>query len=140
MRSRRTIDDDAFDERGILRDGRTARITMAMRDSAEQWRGDMHRHLWRDRETEDAMTDIPRRPGFTCDALDRIEEAYQKVEQRDANAWRNLRSHGDADVRGMQQDAQLDAELTLAANIDDPVQRAYAEAEARDKHAWKRPL
>jgi hypothetical protein len=101
-------------------------------------------------EEDDAMHDAaPRRPGFTDEALDRIEETYQEVEQRDSNAWKNLRSPGETDVRRMQQgdaapeltgDAQLDAELTLAANIDDPVQRAYAEAEARDKHAWKRPL
>jgi hypothetical protein len=136
-------------------------------------------------EEDDAMHDVaPRRPGFTDEALDRIEEAYQQSEQRDANAWRNLRSHGEADVRSMMGDrwggkvgsectingapghlkmvrgelqcvpddnaqdaaprltgdAALDAELVIAAGIDDPVARAYAEREALDAHAWKKPL
>jgi hypothetical protein len=119
MRTRQRTDDDAFDERGILRDGHTARITMAMRDSTDQWRGDMSRHLHRDsrdladrrrRETrkydpkgrllstaeeeeeqDDGLRDAaPRRPHFTDAALDEIERVYQEVELRDANAWRNL--------------------------------------------------
>jgi len=171
MRRRRNDDDEGH---GTLRDGEVRRVPLYLRDGGD-WRGEMHRHLHRDRddlndrrrretrkydprgrlistaeeeeETEDAMTDIPRRPGFTRDALDKIEAAYRAAEQRDAEAWRHLKSHGDADVRRMRQgdaapeltgDAQLDAELTLAANIEDRAERAYAEVEARDRHAWKR--
>jgi hypothetical protein len=121
MRTRRRTDDDAFDERGILRPGRSVRIPLAMRDGGD-WRADMSRHLHRseldDRrkkrtthydprgrlagtsetevEEDDAMHDAaPRRPGFSRDALDRIEQAYREVELRDAEAWRHLSSAGE---------------------------------------------
>jgi hypothetical protein len=119
-------------------------------------------------EEDDAMQDsAPRRPGFTRDALNRIEAAYQEVEQRDSVAWMGDRWGGKVGaectingapghlkmVRGELQcvpdddaqdampltgDAALDADLIAAQNIDDPVERAYAETEARDRHAWKR--
>jgi hypothetical protein len=208
MRTRRRTDDD--EGRGILQDGEVRRVPLAMRDGGD-WRGEMSRYLRRDprdlddrrrsrtvkrdprgrvisqSETEeieenDAMHDVPLRPGFTRDALDRIEQAYRDAEAADASAWKHLGSQGEVDVRGMTSDrwggkvgaectidgapghlrmvrgelqcvpdakdampeltgdAALDADLALAANIDNPVERAYAERAARDAHAWKRPL
>jgi hypothetical protein len=166
--TRRRTDDDDF-EHGVLRDGHVARTPMltrdgndglsplqrAIRDSSPNWnemrdrrrkrtvRYDPRGRVAGTSETEeieeDAMHDAPRRPGFTRDALDRIEAAYREVELRDANAWKHLK---DADVGDPASTGipALDAELTIAANLDNATERAYAEVEARDRHAWKRPL
>jgi hypothetical protein len=118
MRRRRT--DDDFED-GVLRDGHVARVSMlardgsddgltplqraVARDSAPHWNEDRRRRQTRKfdpkgrlistSEEEEEMEDaIPRRPGFTRDALDAIEAAYQEVELRDSEAWRHLASHG----------------------------------------------
>jgi hypothetical protein len=118
---------------------------------------------------EDAMQDsAPRRPGFTRDALNRIEAAYQEVEQRDSVAWMGDRWGGKVGaectingapghlkmVRGELQcvpddDAQdamppetgipeLDAAYARAHAITDATERAYELRRLDDENAWRR--
>jgi hypothetical protein len=127
MRTRRRTDDDF--EHGILRDGHVARVSMLARDGDDSphWNEARDRRRKQTRkfdpkgrlistsEEEEEMEDaIPRRPGFTRDALDRIEQAYREAELRDASAWRHLGRHDEAD--GMTSDrwgGKVGAECTI---------------------------
>ncbi len=88
---RHTEDDDAYDAHGILRDGRSVRVPMTMRDS---WRNDMHQHF-------SHLTDGVGRSGkfaFSRSGFRRLandaaarqakEEAYAEHQHYLENAWR----------------------------------------------------
>jgi hypothetical protein len=90
--------EDAFDSRGVLKDGASVTVGLQMRDSANSWRDDMHRTLVGKRMVHDG-TKSPlglHKPGFrfTTDAAARrtadaeIERAYRDYDLRDSEAWR----------------------------------------------------
>ena len=128
MRSRRTIDDDAFDERGVLRDGRSVRIPLAMRDGGD-WRADMHRHLHRD---VDDVNDRRRRETRKYDPRGRlISTAEEEEEQEDA-----------AMIDGFDKPGFVEDKLARRAgrsmtDADRALRQAYADAERTDAEAWR---
>jgi hypothetical protein len=93
MARRYDDDDDVFDERGVLRDGRSVRTPMAMRDS-------MRVAIARNAASLDdgRMFDASlRRPGFRhadSRTLDATERAYSDYENAQANAWRGADAEG----------------------------------------------
>jgi hypothetical protein len=63
--------EDAFDERGLLKDGKAYRVPLYMRDSA----------------TKPLIGDARFQP--MADAAQALADAYRAYDEADANAWRN---------------------------------------------------
>ena len=102
-------DDDPFDANGLLKDGRSVRISMQMRDAAlaDQRRGRRVKYdpqgrliSWEEEETDDSMTltdgrghRCGNRPGFLIanDAAARSakQRAYDSYQRDLENAWRD---------------------------------------------------
>jgi hypothetical protein len=82
-------DDDAFDERGLLKDGRTARISMQMRDAALTPRS-IAQDAARRFGLRDAADLYAPGPRFCTDAagLERKAEAYRQMCTELCDAWR----------------------------------------------------
>ena len=135
-------DDDAFDERGLLRDGRTYHVPLRFcdamqRDVAKQIKREHPQHVTD--QAGNAGLSL-NRPGFRTlsgrNAGDRLvrdgaqrdaEEAYAIDEHYKTNAWRDaLLDENDAD------------DALFAAKQEARSTDAYAEYEAEMRDAWRR--
>jgi hypothetical protein len=112
----RSHDDDALDERGLLKDGRAMRVPLMMRDSASL--SELQRSVMGDGEARDAARRFGlndslalHRPGqrFCTDqaARDAVEEIYQDEKRKLQDAWRqpvadSETSVGSHEFRGQQ--------------------------------------
>lgn len=150
----RNHDDDSFDERGILKDGARSRTPLYMMDSM---RREIHEQSYEDTVKRDALSAYDarerelmadggsaaaHRPGWAADPRrgfarsmrdgDPRLAAYDEVEQRDVNAWREQQEADDSVF-----DAEVDAAMAAALEIADPKERAYAVRELQDQNAWR---
>ncbi len=106
MTTTRQTDDDPFDERGVLRDGRTAITSVMLRDSADNsWRKEM------DRRFHDGHGgSVGHRPGFVVGRSvnnDARERAYATYDAEIGRAWANAPvGAGDRGQRGAQEGDQ----------------------------------
>jgi len=112
-------DDDAFDERGVIKDGRSIRVPLLFADG------------------QPAMLD------YRAHSLDEIREhgcrvkqaAYDEAVRADAEAWRRgPNPETDAD-RQRAHDEALAAVLADAQG--NPKKAAYLQAEFEDTNAWR---
>jgi hypothetical protein len=150
-------DDDAFDERGLLKDRHTTRVPLMMRDGMSP----IQRAVMEDKAARVGFDDSAARhqPGpVHCDAagIERKAEAYRQMCAELQDAWRT--PSADADLRGQKPgDAcsingapgRMNARLECVPNRRDAVhdaaegrrikQEAY-DAMCRDMvNAWKNP-
>ena len=86
--------DDDFDERGILKDGRSIRVSMQMRDAAMSRSGERRQQqpppLIIDGRTPNDPTAL-HRPGFrirTGDARQSVSDAYAKADRQANHQWK----------------------------------------------------
>ena len=114
-------DDDAFDERGILRDGRVGRMPLMMRDA-------IHNDL----------AGTGHRPGFSythdATARARVNAAHERYEQSLCDAW-----HGPIHEVA---DEQTDLAISDAAAHTDrmtprPMEEVYRLYDEALRDAWK---
>lgn len=86
MTTTRQTDDDPFDERGVLRDGRTAITSVMLRNSADNsWRKEMDRRF---HDGHDGP--VGHRPGFVVGrsvSNDARQAAYKLYDQQITSAW-----------------------------------------------------
>jgi hypothetical protein len=87
-RRRYADEDDAFDERGVLRDGHSTRLPLMMRDSLQD---DIARHATVRSSLHDSANRLPgHRPGFVFDSSGSNVERQKAYEEQDAylrDAW-----------------------------------------------------
>ena len=109
-------DEDAFDERGLLKDGRTSRRSLMMKDG---------------------MSDVRHQSGPVCDAagLERKAQAYQQMCDDLQNAWRNPPPSA-SDAR--KPNNMSDREVTRLHNTGDAKRDAYFDNLEDLKTAWAR--
>jgi hypothetical protein len=120
------IDDDdpssPVDKNGILKDGRSLRVPLSMKDG---WQRDMAQHF---RRTDDALA--RHRPGFRYNnnarLNDEITRAYAEVDVRDQNAWRHP------------QEAATNNK-SVHAHARPTMDQIYAEYDREAAEAWRRP-
>jgi hypothetical protein len=114
-RTYRHNDDDALDENGLLRDGKSMRVPMMLRDSQT----------------------FGRRPGFVFSrdeyARDEAEIAHHEYQQYLQNAWRDGNRSAVADAEAAVGDPNSNA------SDASPQERAYQIYDAELKNMWRRP-
>ena len=141
-----TEDGDAFDERGLLKDGRSSRVGMMMRDSLTPVQ-----QAVLDRQTS-MMTDVLHKPGYVLDTRTEhqkksVEDAYAAADLRDADAWRGDKPK-DAAPDDLDHKRQAAAEALWRANAasfvnamrgaPNDLAAAYALADQADASAWRK--
>jgi hypothetical protein len=141
-------DDDLFDENGLLKDGKTYRVPMMLRDNLTFWQRSVRDSVLTRQCDWLLVTDAAggseglHRPGFRfiADAADRKrsiaarEAAYRAADEADANAWRCNAVHPEsADNR------TLDQITADRLSLLDERELAYLEVEERDRNAWRSP-
>lgn len=151
-------DDDAFDHRGILRDGARVSVGMLVRDSNDAWRDTMHGHLSKDgvaRRFGLADGLELNRPGYRhvtdAAALDAVEQAYRDYDAAECERWKTC---GDAtrEFRGQQPGDQctingapghLNSNLECIPDLqdiaEDALAREYALYDQEMANAWRNP-
>jgi hypothetical protein len=123
-RTFRHIDDDAFDEDGLLKDGHSVRVPLMLKDA-------LH----------DGLGGAPgRKPGFafTRDSASRgrVAAAYEDYEEAQQNAWRGpIHEVADEQTDLAVSDAAAHKDRTEPRSMEE-VYRMYDEALAS---AWKTP-
>ena len=133
----------AFDSRGLLKDGRSTRVSLYMRDGSPNPRLTPTQRSIAATNTEDAvsrrfgLTDGLQlhRPGFRRSndlaALERVQQAYNDAEAADREAWRNPRrdaehTGGNPSKPRRSQDAMgLDAKQAAYEQYDREMAVAY---------------
>jgi hypothetical protein len=159
-RRRATNDDDPFDERGVLKDGRSFRVPLRMVDgravdaSLDAWEDEAREQAetWsaaRDGGADDAAL---RRPGWRVpgggNASDKLlrdglrqlrDDAYAARDAEVANAWRaGNPPRSTADDAGPPGDAS-DNSSQDGARARDRSDAAYAEYQSDLVSAWRQP-
>jgi hypothetical protein len=87
MTRQRHDDDDAFDERGILKDGRSYRVPLRMMDSMQR---DVARHAARITDAMGESGAALRRPGYRLsDAFPRDWSVYDAYDEEISRMWEN---------------------------------------------------
>jgi hypothetical protein len=87
MTKQRHDDDDAFDERGILKDGRSYRVPLRMMDSMQR---DIARHAARITDAMGESGPALRRPGYRVSAaLPRDWSIYDAYDEAVSRMWEN---------------------------------------------------
>ena len=131
-------EDETEDGTHIIPDGGKIRVGLQFMDAIQR---DVAKHAPQKLLVSDG-TDNPlamNRPGFrySTDAAERtaadaaLDQAYQEVEQRDANAWLTNDDHPlNSNTRGTSPGKQ-------DAHIDDRAS-AYAEYDEQQQNAWRR--
>jgi hypothetical protein len=87
MTRQRHDDDDAFDERGILKDGRSYRVPLRMMDAMQR---DVARHGARITDAMGESGPALRRPGYrVSDAFPRDWSVYDAYDEEVSRMWEN---------------------------------------------------
>ena len=129
--------DDAFDEHGVLRDGKTVRVSMQMRDAA------MLRHAGQRQQTTARITDGTgnplglHKPGFrvrTGDNRQAIKDALAEYEAEMTNRWRD----GDSDDENYYSDTGTHHGADSSTRHRQ-VDQAYQEYDRQLANAWRQP-
>jgi hypothetical protein len=136
-------DEDAFDERGLLKDGHTTRVSLMMKDGMT----DVQRAIAQDAATRRGFDDSAARhqPGpVYCDAagLERKARAYAEMCDDLQNAWRNpppLVAPAAAAAPPLRRDTAPARPVYDAAEARRIKAAAYAEMVADMTSAWKGP-
>ena len=115
-------DEDAFDERGLLKDGRTSRRSLMMKDR---------------------MSDVRHQSGPVCDAagLERKAQAYAEMCDDLQNAWRRpsvAADHAITEANAWKPNNINDREVGRVHNTGDAKLDAYLDNVEDLKTAWAR--
>src|SRR6476646_10344383 len=122
-------DDEDFDERGLLKNGRTLRVPLMMRDADSL--SEVQRAVMRDKAARGyGLVDAARhQPGPCCctdqAANDARERAYQEAKREAQEAWKTNNN-------------MTDWEVARVHDTGDPVRDAYLDGVADLTTAWSR--
>lgn len=128
-------DDEPFDERGILKDGRSARVPMMMRDAMSPLQRAVAQHRLAMQLHDGHGGPVGHKPGyaFSTDASqnDAKEQAYAAYDAELRDAYKH--------PKGWRGDLDASDEARDALAVMDERERAYRERDEADANAWRGP-